>query len=100
MSNGQVHFEDPCAGCHYRRYTRASLRSAGPEGLDLVRLIYLDSVGLLASLSNRLVLRSSMPTPGQIRLWDKGTIPLSRLFDPIFGHWVGKSILAIWQKPA
>ena len=85
---------------HYRRYTRASLRAVGPPGLDLVRLIYLDSVGLLASLGNRLVLRSSMPSPGQIRLWDRAMVPLSRLFDPILGHRAGKSILAIWRKPA
>jgi SAM-dependent methyltransferase len=84
---------------HYRRYTRASLRDVGPEGLDLVRLIYLDSVGLLASLGNRLVLRSSMPNPGQIRLWDKAMIPLSRLLDPILGHRLGKSVLGVWRKP-
>jgi SAM-dependent methyltransferase len=85
---------------HYRRYNRASLQGVGPEGLDLVRLIYLDSVGLIASLGNRLVLRSSMPNPRQIRVWDKAMVPLSRLLDPILGHRVGKSILGIWRKPA
>ena len=48
---------------HYRRYQRSTLKKVGPAGLDMVRLRYLDSVGLLASLSNRLLLRSSRSKP-------------------------------------
>jgi SAM-dependent methyltransferase len=85
---------------HHRRYNRASLRAVGPDDLKLLRLVYLDSVGLLASLGNRLVLHSSMPNPGQIRVWDRSMVPLSRFFDPLFGNRVGKSILGVWRKPA
>jgi SAM-dependent methyltransferase len=85
---------------HHRRYTRRSLRATAPEGLDLIRLRSLDSVGLLASLGNRLLLRQSMPRPGQIALWDRLMVPLSRLVDPLGGYSVGKSVLGIWRKPS
>jgi SAM-dependent methyltransferase len=83
---------------HYRRYTRRTLRAAGPEELALTRLDYLDSIGMLASLGNRFVLKSSMPSPGQIAVWDRMMVPLSRLADPLLGYSLGKSVLAVWKK--
>ena len=83
---------------HYRRYTKGTLRAAAPPGLPMVRLAYLDSVGLFASLGNRLVLRSAMPNPDQIAVWDRFLVPLSYLADPLLGHSVGKSVLAVWRK--
>ena len=85
---------------HHRRYTRASLRALTPEGLVPVRSLYLDSVGLLASLGNRLLLRSSQPGPGQIAFWDKVLARCSRLVDPLVGYSLGKSVLYIWTLPA
>ena len=84
---------------HFRRYTKSTLRAAGPPGLALERLMYLDSIGMLASLGNRLVLKSSMPNPAQIAVWDRLMVPLSRLFDPLWGYSLGKSVLAVWRKP-
>ena len=69
-----------------------------PEGLSLVRLDYLDSVGMLASLGNRLVLKSAMPSPGQVAVWDRLMVPVSRLVDPLLGHRLGKSVLAVWRR--
>jgi len=83
---------------HFRRYTRQTLRSAAPEGLALVRLVYLDSIGMIASLGNRLVLHSSIPSPRQIAVWDRLMVPLSRLADPLVGYSLGKSVLAVWSK--
>jgi SAM-dependent methyltransferase len=83
---------------HFRRYTKSTLRAAAPHGLELVRLVYLDAVGMLASLSNRLLLKSSMPTRAQIALWDRLMVPLSVAADPLFGYRVGKSVLAVWRK--
>jgi SAM-dependent methyltransferase len=85
---------------HYRRYTKSTLRAAGPAGLDLARLAYLDSVGMLASLGNRLLLKSAMPSPGQIAFWDRVLVPLSRGADPLLGFSLGKSVIAVWRKPA
>jgi SAM-dependent methyltransferase len=85
---------------HYRRYTRSSLRAITPEGLVIVRSIYLDSVGLLASLGNRLFLAQSMPGTRQISFWDKILVRCSRLLDPLFGYSLGKSVLTVWNRPA
>jgi SAM-dependent methyltransferase len=85
---------------HYRRYTRPSLRALTPPGVVLVRSAYLDSVGVLASLGNRLFLGHSMPKPGQIAFWDKVLVRCSRLIDPLLYYSLGKSVLCIWRRPA
>ncbi len=86
---------------HYRRYTWKSLAAIGPPNTLSGHFYYLDSVGVMASLANRLVLRSSVPTLGQVQFWDKWLVPVSRVVDPLLGHLVGKSVLAIWQvQPA
>lgn len=83
---------------HYRRYTAPSLRAAAPSSLRLRRLEYLDSAGLLASLANRLWLRSATPTEAQIRLWDTLLVPCSMLIDRLTWGRLGKSVLGIWTK--
>jgi hypothetical protein len=83
---------------HFRRYTRGALRAITPAGATVERLIYLDSVGLLASLGNRLLLKKSMPTARQIGIWDGMMVPLSRALDLVLLHSVGKSVLAVWKK--
>lgn len=83
---------------HFQRYSLKMLRDAGPADCKLVRLRYLDSVGLLASLANRLVLKSSSPNKKQIAFWDRFMVPISRLLDPLFTYRVGKSVIGIWRK--
>ncbi len=83
---------------HYRRYDLSGLSRIIPEDLERMWLGYLDCVGLLASLGNRLVLRSRMPNRRQIALWDGMMVPLSRLLDPLLRYSVGKSVLGIWRK--
>jgi Methyltransferase domain len=85
---------------HYRRYDRRSLSALTPAGTTLVDLRYLDSTGLWLSLGNRLLLRSSSPTVAQVTLWDSWFIPISRRLDPLTGHRLGKSILAVWRRGA
>lgn len=83
---------------HFRRYDRGSLRELTPVGARLERLRYLDSVGVAASAANRLVLRSGMPTAGQIRVWDRLMVPISRIVDPLLRYRFGKSVFAVWRK--
>ncbi len=85
---------------HYRRYSKASLRAVVPSTLSEDRVLYLDSVGLLGSLGNRMVLRAAMPTLGQIRFWDRVLVPLSRRLDPLLGYRIGKSVLGVWRLPS
>jgi len=84
---------------HFRRYSAESLADVGPGGLETVRIFYLDSVGMLASLANRLLLRSGEPTLSQIRVWDTLMVPASRWMDRILFHRVGKSVVGVWRSP-
>lgn len=83
---------------HYRRYSKKNLSALMPDNLNCIRLMYLDSIGLLASSGNRFLLKSKMPTRQQIAVWDKMMVPLSRKVDPLLRYSLGKSILGIWQK--
>jgi SAM-dependent methyltransferase len=85
---------------HFRRYDRASLTAVTPAGAVLERCFYLDSVGLLASLGNRLVLKSARPSAAQIATWDRFMVPVSRWVDPILGRRLGKSVVAVWRRPS
>jgi SAM-dependent methyltransferase len=84
---------------HYRRYTRKMLRQLTPPNCQIVKETYLDTTGMLASLTNLLFLRASQPSVQQILFWDRLMIPISRYFvDHITFHQFGRSILFIWQK--
>jgi SAM-dependent methyltransferase len=82
---------------HFRRYDSELIRAVTPPSLALEKVFYLDSVGLLASLGNRLVLNAALPTAKQIGMWDRWMVPLSRYVDPLTGHKVGKSIVGVWR---
>ena len=82
---------------HYRRYSRASLLRCSPRGTEVLRVVYLDSLGVVLSLANRVLLHSACPTHGQIQFWDRVVIPLSRYADALLGFRAGKSILAVWK---
>jgi SAM-dependent methyltransferase len=83
---------------HFRRYTRSSMGTLSDPRLERVRLRYLDSVGMLASLANRTLLHQSMPTPRQIAFWDGVLVPCSRLLDGALFYRLGKSILGVWRR--
>lgn len=84
---------------HHRRYNKALLRAAVPASLRITKMHYLDSVGMLASLANRLILKSDSPSAGQIRLWDSVMVRASRwVVDVLTLHQLGKSIVCILEK--
>jgi len=83
---------------HFRRYNRAMLQAITPHGLQPLEMAYLDSVGLVLSLANLKLLRQSMPTKAQLRIWDKCAIPTSRVLDKCFFGTIGKSIVVVWER--
>jgi SAM-dependent methyltransferase len=85
---------------HYRRYSAAMLARATPPQLQLTTAFYMDSVGMLASLANRLLLREAYPTLAQIRFWDSTLVRLSRLLDPCAGFRIGKTVIGIFVANA
>jgi hypothetical protein len=87
-----------CNVGHFRRYTRKSLSAIIPQELRCIEIMHLDSVGLLASLGNKLILRSKMPNQMQIRVWDKIMVPISKIMDFLLIYTVGRSIIGVWEK--
>lgn len=83
---------------HHRRYDLRTLLALAPPQLSRVTAKYLDSVGMLASLANRVLLRQALPTAAQIALWDQRLVPLSLRLDGVLGYRLGKSVLVVWQK--
>jgi 2-polyprenyl-3-methyl-5-hydroxy-6-metoxy-1,4-benzoquinol methylase len=84
---------------HYRRYTRKSLEAVGAGmNLELVESRYLDALGAMLSLGNRLLTRSPEPTLKQILFWDRRVLPMSRFIDPMLGSVWGRSVYAVWRK--
>jgi 2-polyprenyl-3-methyl-5-hydroxy-6-metoxy-1,4-benzoquinol methylase len=83
---------------HYRRYTIPSLKRLTPKGCQVVMAAYLDSMGVLASLANRLLLRQNLPTSDQIIFWDKYLVKISLLTDKLSMGKIGKSVILIWEK--
>jgi len=85
---------------HYRRYSRRSLGALTVPGLKIVSLRYVDSVGMVASLANRLILSASMPTDRQIQVWDQCMVPVSRVSDRLLMGSLGKSVIGVWERDA
>lgn len=83
---------------HYRRYSKSMLKAILPDDIKVIKLAYVDCVGLLASLGNKLILRQNKPTLKQIKIWDKYMVPLSRKLDPVLGYQLGKTILLVGKK--
>jgi SAM-dependent methyltransferase len=83
---------------HKRRYTKRSLRNCTPTNCKLEVIFYLDSIGMFASMANRVMLRQSTPTVRQIKTWDNYIVPLSRVLDSLIGYTFGKTIVGIWTR--
>lgn len=83
---------------HHRRYSVAGLQALAPPRCRLVFCRMLDSIGFFASLANRLLLRSTAPSPAQIAFWDKTLVPVSCRLDRCLGYRFGKSVVVLWSK--
>ena len=80
---------------HFRRYNKLMYRKLSVR--KPLRIEYLDSIGLLASLANRMLLKQPYPSEKQIRLWDRVFVTLSKAIDPISFHRFGKSVVGVWR---
>jgi len=83
---------------HFRRYNRRMMTRLTTPGLTLQTCFYLDSVGMLLSLGNRMLLRQGSPTPAQIAFWDTRIVPISRLVDRLIFRALGKTVVGIWIR--
>lgn len=84
---------------HFRRYDKKILEKELPPSLEPLFMFYLDSLGLLLSLGNKLVLNQSSPAQAQIAFWDRFVIPASMLTDRLILRSMGRSLVAVLRKP-
>ncbi len=83
---------------HYRRYNKSTLRKVIPSDLQIVKMEYLDSIGVLASFASKFILKAVSPSKLQVKIWDTLFVSLSKVIDPIIFHAVGKSIICVLKK--
>jgi hypothetical protein len=83
---------------HFRRYTSGTLSAVFPAELRRQEVFYLDSLGMVASLTNKFVLRQNAPGEGQVKFWDGFIIPISRMLDRIVNYAAGRSVIAVYRK--
>ena len=86
--------------CHYRRYTKATLRELVEQGGFSIReLRYADSLGFVAALVFRLLRRKAGTlTAGSISYYDRWLFPASRFLDSVFDPFFGKNVYAVCRK--
>jgi SAM-dependent methyltransferase len=84
---------------HFRRYTARTLAAVFPRELRRREVFYLDSLGMVASLANKFVLRQHAPGGGQVKFWDGFIIPVSRVLDRLVAYSAGRSVIAVFSKP-
>jgi hypothetical protein len=83
---------------HFRRYDFKSLKALESNSLKLIHYEYLDSIGTILNLLNKVLLKSKYPTKRQISFWDNFVVPISKFVDVFLGRKFGKSIIGIYSK--
>ena len=85
--------------CHYRRYTKKTLRTLVQAKFSIEKLQYVDSLGFIAALSFRLLRREAKSlTAKSIAWYDKWVFPFSRVLDILFHRFFGKNVFVICKK--
>jgi 2-polyprenyl-3-methyl-5-hydroxy-6-metoxy-1,4-benzoquinol methylase len=85
---------------HFRRYDKPMLKSLNAGNvLRPVSMNYFDSMGFFASVANKLFIKRSDITRGNVDMWDSYLIPVSRVIDPILFRTFGKTLIGVWEKP-
>ena len=84
---------------HFRRYSREGLREAcAKAGLDVLRMRHFNPLGAFGWWLNGKVLRRGMLPSGQLSLYTRFAIPISRVLDRWNPFPVGVSLIAALGK--
>lgn len=85
--------------CHYRRYTKKTLRTLVQSKFSIKKLQYVDSLGFIAALTFRFLRKETTAlTTESIAWYDKRIFPLSRILDVLFHPFIGKNVFVICRK--
>mgnify|MGYP006076730173 FL=1 len=81
---------------HIKRYNKKILKKE--VDLEITKLFYLDTFGLLASIANKFILKKSMPNKGNILFWDRFLVRASIILDRFVFFKFGKSLIGIFKN--
>lgn len=84
---------------HYRRYSKLRLREDYRGLMRIKHIGYYDSLGLIASIANKLFFKKSEPTRRAVLFWDRILVPCSKILDPLIAFRAGKSLIAVLEIP-
>lgn len=85
--------------CHFRRYTRRSVRElASAAGLRVRKLRYLNAVGFFGWWANARVFRRTKQSPLQIKIFDRFIVPLLSRIEAGAPPPFGQSLFVVLQK--
>lgn len=83
---------------HQRRYRRAPMVAMlRRTGFVVERACYADCLGFFAALASRST--GTAISPRSVWFYDRVLFPLSKILDPILGHFFGKNLAVICRKP-
>ncbi len=92
---------DRLAG-HLRRYTRAGLLGKLPaDGITVRKLDYFNPVGALGWWAQKWVRHDSLEdrkVSGQVMMFDRYLVPVSRQVNRVTRRWFGQSVIAVVRK--
>ena len=83
---------------HYRRYTKDQLFNLFDKEKFELQGFYLDSIGIIANLLNKYLIKSSSPTKIQYFIFNYLIIPISIVTDKLFNYSFGRSVVVIAKK--
>jgi len=85
---------------HVRRYRRRELlEKFNTSGFSVMQCRYVDSLGFLLTLTYRILrLRSGVPSPTAVKVFDNVVFPLSLVLDRVAKRLVGKNLFVIGYK--
>ena len=83
---------------HFRRYEK-DFFSKDLNGLELINLKFLDTIGYFLYFINKIVFKNeTFPSSFKIFLWDKIFTPITIFIDFMTGYNYGKCIIDIYKK--
>lgn len=85
---------------HYRRYNLKVLSGRIPEGLKIQEAKYLDSLGFLLAVINRLFKLTKTPSKSMVTAYDRVLARNSPIADKLLGYRLGKSLFVCAEKRA
>jgi len=83
---------------HYKRYNKKDFRLiASKTNLEIKKMIYYDSIGLLLVILSKIFNLSNKNLENNIKIWNF-LIPISRFIDLITFNKFGKSLLCVFKN--